>query len=282
MFNRQNHLYIHPENQELLWKVMQKSPLFQNMQNQYKHIWFKSIIQYFYEKYASTVITPEILQHLNRETIQYMVEALKSSQEPSIPVVRPIETPQNPYPPSYMGKTAESMQKHEVYTKAFEQRQRDFQTLLSKPTAPEVDFKEKMEDGPIRNMEELIEQHRREREQLNHFVSNQMTDVQPTTTKSEPNKRIQISTETAKELLPVIQIEMKDTSSSSSKRVSWEEDISKEKDKKIIELEMKNEWLMKKYDELRMEIDFLKKYFEDWKIQKITKAVVNEIIDHIV
>ena len=299
------HLYIHPENQELLWSVMQKSPLFQTLQVQYKHIWFKTIIQSFYEKYANVVITPEILPQINRETIQYMMEALKpatpvAQQQQQQPAAPPLQNPY-PQPPSYMGKAVESMQKQEVYTKAFEQRQRDFQSLHMKPTAPEVNFKEKLEDEPIRNMEELIEQHRREREQLNHFVNTPKAEMSTsslspspslhsTPTKTESINRIQISEEPSSDVLPIIQVEMREISSSTTamppstttkKRVSWEEDSSKERDQRIAELEKNNEELMKKYDELKLEIELLKTVFQNERTKQTAQTVLDEIIDRV-
>jgi len=46
----------------------------------------------------------------------------------------------------------------------FQVRQQEYTQMLDKPTPDSVNFREKVDDQAISNMEELIEQHRRQRE----------------------------------------------------------------------------------------------------------------------
>jgi|688.fasta_scaffold371003_2 hypothetical protein len=138
-------LYIHPENQTLLWNIIQKSTAFNNLGSNQRS-WFKNIIQMFYDRPHDPNIT---VQHLNRATITYMVDALKTN-EPGSPKNEPIYSePQN---------------RAVAITSAFDQRQKQYETMLQKPNAPQIDFREKIEDEAISNMDELIEQHKKQRE----------------------------------------------------------------------------------------------------------------------
>ncbi len=181
-YNNKN-LYIHPENQELLWRNINKIPMFQMLGQgilNYKEQWFKTIIENFYEKYP-IVDSKELLQKINKDTLGYMIEVLKSnstSQQNSrmnIPqknmgsanVVPNINGFQEA---NYLGKDAEKAQKQEFYNQAFGERQKQYEQLFAKPPAPDIDFSIKMEDRPISNMDELIERHKKEREaELNKF-----------------------------------------------------------------------------------------------------------------
>ena len=73
-------LYIHPENQKLIWSAIQTSPLF-NHENENAE-WFKTVIQTFYEKAINqeTNMTSSQLRDMNMDTILYMVRDLKSKK----------------------------------------------------------------------------------------------------------------------------------------------------------------------------------------------------------
>lgn len=176
-------LYIHPENQELLWKNINKIPMFQMMGQgipNYKEQWFKTIIENFYEKYP-IVDSRELLQKINKATLGYMIEVLKSNstsqQNARMNIPQRNMGSANVVPningfqeANYLGKDAEKAQKQEFYNQAFGERQKQYEQLFAKPPAPDIDFSIKMEDRPISNMDELIEKHKKEREEeLNKF-----------------------------------------------------------------------------------------------------------------
>ncbi len=192
-------LYVHPENQELLWNNINKIPMFQAMGQgipNYKEQWFKTIIENFYEKYPIVDNKP-LLQKINRDTLGYMIEVLKSNMSNTnsrmnIPqknmgsagVVPNINGFQEP---NYLGKDAEKVQKQELYNQAFGERQKQYEQMFAKPPAPEVNFSEKLDDRPISNMDELIERHRKEREaELNKFPPLNNFLPAPTQTNNTP------------------------------------------------------------------------------------------------
>lgn len=176
-------LYIHPENQELLWKNINTIPMFQAMGQglpNYKEQWFKTIIENFYEK-NPVVDNKQHLQQINKDTLGYMIEVLKSNMSSNqntrmnIPqknmgsagVVPNINGFQES---NYLGKDAEKAHKQNMYNQAFGERQKQYEQMFAKPPAPDVNFSEKLDDRPISNMDELIERHKKERDaELNKY-----------------------------------------------------------------------------------------------------------------
>jgi hypothetical protein len=134
-------LYIHPENQTLLWNTLQKNPKFQNLAIN-KQEWFSNIIKAFYEKiqYLPSLTTQDLLQ-INRQTISYMMEEINA-----LLVDRP--------------KFAESKK----VVSDFNMRQQEYESALKPKLPPIADFSEKISDDAIQNMDELIQQQIRQRD----------------------------------------------------------------------------------------------------------------------
>ena len=77
-------LYIHQENQKLLWESMNQHPLFQDYGNnepEKKEQWFRSIIEKFYESNRFKLLSLKEVQQLNREPVTYMIEDLKKQYQ---------------------------------------------------------------------------------------------------------------------------------------------------------------------------------------------------------
>ena len=71
--------YVSVENQTLLWNTIQKVQLLHEQIPQYQQQdWFKQILGMFYQKIQNTSYD---LRQLNKETIGYMISALKSQPE---------------------------------------------------------------------------------------------------------------------------------------------------------------------------------------------------------
>ena len=232
----QSNLYIHSQNQELLWNTISKAPLFQIINPAYREQWFKNIIQYFYDK-NPLVRDTNSLQTINKDTIQYMINELKHIQQqkpqvqlPSVPssLSQPVASLQtnsySPLEPNYMGKSELMERKQELSNNAFTQRQKEYEKMFEKPVIPEVNFKEKLDDEPISNIEELVEKHRRERE-------HELTQYSP---KIKIDNEIQPET-IIKEIIPV---------GEPDKKVRW------------VDEELYNN-LKKEMDELKKEMNIL-------------------------
>jgi hypothetical protein len=158
-FNQRQNIYIHPQNQQLLWNTMNKTPMFSHMNPQIKDSWFKGIIQQFYNS-NQHVYDAALLQQINKETIAYMVANLKGGSTAQSAGTAAVQGP--PANTVYRGKEDERALKQEEFNKAFEERQNQY--FLKKPPMPDIDFTEKLDDRPITNMEELIQMHQKERE----------------------------------------------------------------------------------------------------------------------
>ena len=271
MTSKQN-LYINNQNQQLLWATINKTPMFSvfgaGVPN-YRETWFRNIVQIFYNKYP--VVNDLVsLQRINKETISFMIESIKSN----LPIHAPIGTPDsipniNSYKNSdYIGKDAERIKKQEVYNSAFEQRQQQYEQLFAKPPAPEVNFSEKLDDAPISNMDELIEKHKREREEeLNKYAPIQqflpqgqsVTPIIEETVKIPPKKQVHFSeTNNNYEKQEKLQIENNLSKTQSDSEI-------------IIFLKNKIEELSSKYEQLESEIKELK------NLNKTTNEVPNQI-----
>ena len=156
-------LFIHPENQQLLWSVMNKIPMvvdfFQPYPPTQKEKWFKSVIQLFYEKYKNHTLQVNDLHKLNQETVTYIIESIKerisgSNTQPQRQAPQPAQTLH----------LDNSRPKQDFYNQQFQNRQTEYKSMYEKPAPPEIDFRQKVEDTAISNMDELMRIHKEQRE----------------------------------------------------------------------------------------------------------------------
>ena len=158
-------LFIHSENQTLLWNIVSNMDITKSVfvdGSPQKAIWFKNIIEEFYIKcYGRTLSTTE-LRDLNRAVLSHMTENLRSiksrstvqSQQQSKSTTH--EEPQTLYSRNN-GQTNE-------YNQQFSNRQQEYENMIKRPTPPEPNFIENIKDEPISNMEELLKQQQKQRE----------------------------------------------------------------------------------------------------------------------
>ena len=195
-------LYIHSENQKILWDSIQKSPLcnlcFNN--DEQKNLWFKSIIRLFYEKNPKKIGNVELTE-MNHKTIVYMLNDMKTLittlQTGGIPpsvegsAKRPLDllTASNTIsnssssndiisntssiPISYQtpssniynyDKNKERDERIKTIEMRLVEKQYEMESLLKRPSPPEIDFRMVEKDEPIINIDELMQKHIRERE----------------------------------------------------------------------------------------------------------------------
>jgi hypothetical protein len=171
-------LYIHEENQRILWSTIKSLPMFtRNIADEEKAIWFKEIIGYMYEKNKNRKLTNTQLQELNKDTISYMIKELQIIQHNKTQVesysnssfttnlqassLNSFSKP-NPFLEPSASHRMES--KSESYSKQFLERQKEYEDMNRKIEPPRPVFQEQVEDGTIENMEELVKQHLKQRE----------------------------------------------------------------------------------------------------------------------
>jgi hypothetical protein len=224
--------YIHPENQKLLWNTIQKTPIFNNLGSQQTQ-WFKSVIQHFYEEYpnAKVIKTQQELQNINRATISFMVNSLKEMFQPK-QTATPLSEPS--YGNTSLLSTTGSNERVSYYNDQFNNRQKEYESMNSKPLPPSNDIvSEKISDEAITNMDELIRQQMEQRE-LELKMYGQGPVVQPP-------KKLNISEE-----IPI------DLGKKSKKSVSWntEHNDFEELKKMVFHLMETIETMKQRLDEL--------------------------------
>jgi hypothetical protein len=232
--------YIHPENQEILWNIINNNAtinnFFINYNPQEKSKWFKSIISKYYSANINKTLLYNDLQILNKETLVYMIKNVQTMQQQTMqpqtmqqqtmqPQTMQQQTmqPQTIQPQSYLNQYQPQQQlqlqqqnqiqlQNQHKFKQFENNvtplldprpihsmnldennkkmkeqininyETDYKSLFEKKEPKQIDFTEK-EDKPLMNIEELIENHKRERElQMNILPSIQLqpqSEIQP-------------------------------------------------------------------------------------------------------
>ena len=159
--------YVHPDNQQLLWNVLQKTPLvqqfFSNYDVAFKEKWFKSVIQMFYEKNKHMPMDIQMLNQLNRETLSYMLSSIQDRAQPQ--TNHAPTTAVVPTQPEIISRENTHNARQEILNSQLAQRQKEYDSMMQRPTQSEIDFREKELDAAIPNMEELVQHHIKQREE---------------------------------------------------------------------------------------------------------------------
>jgi hypothetical protein len=166
-------LYVHDQNKKLLWKTIQSSPFF--MESDVNWSWFETIMQKFVNKYPYEINATELKQ-LNRETIAYMFKEMKEQVDKKkemsykyhhqAPEVRKHQhkSIQEAFSLEPIYTRNDTVRREEEFNSSVSKLQKEMMESLRKDVPPEVNFSMDMKDEPIQNIEQLLEQQRRERE----------------------------------------------------------------------------------------------------------------------
>ena len=174
------HQYITVENQTLLWKTVHRSPQFTNNTIAInREQWFSNIIKQFYENIKSPSLSIADLKALNQQTIAYMVGDLKRIESQYMTkhtnvMFSPDNNASIPNSQNYVNQTmtnsygvanSETVQtRMSMYTDQFNARQQEYTNMVKPPAPPIANFTEKVEEEPITNMDELLQQQIKQRE----------------------------------------------------------------------------------------------------------------------
>lgn len=196
-------LYIAPDNQRILWEMIQGVPAFLyafplNTPMEMKTNWFKEHIQAIYNRIPSN-ITREQLKQYNRDTLSEMIQSLQQSKQ-SIPVDKSVFD--MAMTTTTIDRSAYSrLQNENKKNTNIEQVETQYRSLFEIPKPQPPDFSEKIEDEVITNMSELIDQHRKIREQeLQAFGPPPIVAESKTSLDIEPKEPIQHQIEKKGEL----------------------------------------------------------------------------------
>lgn len=238
-------LYVNPENQKLLWNIINKHPkiteyfLYKPPEN--KSYWFQSCIGYIYENIKYENLTIEMLQHYNKETLKYMLSTIV--KEPTINNDLRNEVQ---YSRTNIEQTvSQHMPKSDLLNKNFAIRQKEYEDMVEKKVPDTIYFRDKIDDEPISNMDEVLRTHLQMRE-------NELKQYTPLPLVPESKNNIIITEKTNINEKSNDHTIIDNVSDSTSKKsVSWE-------DSEIETLKKQIRDLFKKMDKMQEEIDVLK------------------------
>ena len=150
-------LFIQPENQNILWEMVNKLPLCNTVFPQSsgsqieKQNWFKRIIEDFYKRLPPNISRNDLYQ-INREVLSAMMKSLGELSTAK----------QNTIDRGIFSR----LDNNTIETKKtdFEIRQSQYNSMFEAQKPTQIDFSEKLDDDVITNMEELIEKQRKLRE----------------------------------------------------------------------------------------------------------------------
>ena len=166
--------FLERTNQTLLWEMIHRHEHLNNVfeTEQQKQEWFKHNISKRYDilNREQTPISREQLSSINKEVLSNMwveIQNLYTEQKTRANTHMNSQTqPQTQPQTNCLESTySRSSPKQDSYNTNFENRQQEYNTLFQRPVPTDVDFTEKTHDDAITNMDELIEQAKRERQQ---------------------------------------------------------------------------------------------------------------------
>lgn len=183
--------FVHPENQKIIWSIVNSNPYvteyFVTNKNTSKETWFRNIIEKFYSQNQGRSLSVPELNQLNKDTLSFMIQSIHNTapnfQTTPIPPItndiNPIRKTEILTPPLIENT------RQEQSISDFNARQQEYDNMTKKNVPDEIDFKEGNKDEAIQDMDYLIKQHMKEREDQLQLTPppNIMPD---TTTKEEP------------------------------------------------------------------------------------------------
>ena len=165
-------LFIQPENQNILWETILKNKIFQSIfpdgsPQERKNNWFKNHIQQMYQK-LPPAINKQNLYDINRNAITIMMNDLKKmdSERHSTIVSQVLGKMDN-----RMGIFSRMEETVDKKSGNYNLIENNYRNMFEVPKPKQIDFSEKIEDEVITNMQELIEQQKKMREQEMNLFS---------------------------------------------------------------------------------------------------------------
>lgn len=157
-------LYIIPENQKLIWDYIHKVPVFvstwQNTVPGEKEQRFNQIISHFYESVKYKTLNVQDVRQLNRQTIMAILDDTKKIRSVDTATSQTFPTIDNTVTQQYMLE-----HKQQELSSHFNDREKEYSLMLKGSAPPQIDFRlSEMDEGPIENMNALIEQHMKSRD----------------------------------------------------------------------------------------------------------------------
>ena len=184
-------LFVHPENQKILWNIINGNPFiiryFESRPPHIKETWFKQSIEEFYKKIQGRKIDPSELNNLNKEVLTSMIQNVHlNNPEYSAHNSSNIETNTNnthnqqlnqSQPYQYQQNNSYNTMnnintppltnesKEDIYNKQFQMRQQEYDNMFQRKVPAEINFRDSTVDEN-KDINELLEREKRDREEL--------------------------------------------------------------------------------------------------------------------
>jgi hypothetical protein len=238
-------LFVHTSNQTLLWNVVNKNKMVNDYFTIYpreKDVWFKSIVQVFYERNSHRALNSEELLLLNKEVITYMIQNIKDKFPAKPQQQQPVGDQ------GFLKSYSITENKVEKIGNQFNEKQLEYNSLFDKKTPEKIEFGE-TQDKPLSNMDELIKKHMEEREaELKKYSPLPLVNppiIQPKIV--EPTKLKIDNTEEN------VNIHIEEIDNANKKSVTWLDDVTIEKlEKQQLEINELRELIQKLSDKINM------------------------------
>jgi hypothetical protein len=161
-----NSLFSTIENQQLLWEMINKTPLINvhfppshSDSHLNKEKWFLSILNTFHQKNPHVYKKDDLLQ-MNRSTLSFLMNDLKNKNSN---MNNQLNDKTNQIETDLNSRYTRIEPRSNSYTNSYEERQKEYESMLQGVLPTPVQF-EKIEDKKIQNITELTEQYRKSRE----------------------------------------------------------------------------------------------------------------------
>lgn len=195
--------FVHPENQKIIWNIVNSNPYvadyFLSNKNVSKESWFRGIIEKIYSQHQGSNLSVTELNHLNKDTLSFMIQSLHNTapnfqtnhSSTAIPDINPIQKTEILTPPLIENT------RQEQSISNFKTRQQEYENMTKKNIPDEINFKEGNKDEAIQDMDSLIKQHMKEREE-----QLQMTPPPNIIPKNELNNEVVVTSVPAAASMP--------------------------------------------------------------------------------
>jgi hypothetical protein len=185
-------MFLHKENQQLLWETLQKTPYlveFTQKFSGHREEWYRGILEQFFTQWISqngrVPTNARELLEINKSALQFMVADLKRllGYQQLKTVKNPTTKDQSIDALSPYNVAEERKRKEDTWSANFNQYQSEYNRMLEKPVLPMRELPSETGDEKIKNMEELLREHAKMRDMdLTIYTPAPMTA-------SVPNKR---------------------------------------------------------------------------------------------
>lgn len=174
-------MFLHAENQQLLWQTLQKSPYLVEFTQKFaghRDEWFRGTIEQFYTQWISQnnplPSNARELLEINKLALQTMVADLKRLL--GYPLSSPSQPNTNANDIRPYDVAAERKQREDAFSANFNKYQSEYNRLLERPELPMQALPAESGGEKIKNMEELVKEHARMRDMdLSIHASSQPT-----------------------------------------------------------------------------------------------------------